>query len=292
MSYLKKFAWLEKNKKQEKNNPTTIQKTESKNQIVLFDMDGTLTEPRKSFDNVLMPSISSLSRKSQIGIVTGSDLDYLQQQLKPILDSPSIRQKLHLLPCNGTKYYSPPSSPHAEFKLVSEVNMRQTLGSNAFKQIMIALIEQQSSIDLYGIPLTGHFISYRGSMINWCPIGRNANDEQRKRFVEYDLLSSPSYREKIIENLQISFDMRGVANLVTIKLGGSTSFDIYPKGWDKTYCLKHFQDWETWFVGDRCEENGNDKEIYDLLLKKGKAFQTKNTNNTRLIIDNIILSKL
>ena len=55
-----------------------------------------------------------------------------------------------------------------------------------FKQIMISLIEQQASIDLYGIPLTGHFVSYRGSMINWSPIGRNANDDQRKRFVEYD----------------------------------------------------------------------------------------------------------
>ena len=28
---------------------------------------------------------------------------------------------------------------------------------------------------------------------------------------------------------------------VDIKLGGETSFDIYPKGWDKTYCLKNFK---------------------------------------------------
>ena len=27
-------------------------------------------------------------------------------------------------------------------------------------------------------------------------------------------------------------------NNVTVKLGGDTSFDIYPKGWDKSYCLK------------------------------------------------------
>jgi phosphomannomutase len=74
---------------------------------------------------------------------------------------------------------------------------------------------------------------------------------------------------------------------VMVALGGETSFDIYPTGWDKTYALKHFQDYTCWFVGDRCGEGGNDKEIYDLLNKKGRAFWTRNTENTAGIIRGI-----
>ena len=29
-----------------------------------------------------------------------------------------------------------------------------------------------------------------------------------------------------------------------IKLCGETSFDIYPRGWDKTFALQHFEDYQ------------------------------------------------
>jgi hypothetical protein len=77
-------------------------------------------------------------------------------------------------------------------------------------------------------------------------------------------------------------------NKVVVKLGGETSFDIYPEGWDKTYALKHFSDYTCWFVGDRCSEDGNDKEIYDELLKDRRAFATTGTSKTALIINKII----
>ena len=89
--------------------------------IVLFDMDGTLTESRQKFDSTtLSSSLVELSKVSDIGIVTGSDYNYLTEQLSPLLNSP-IRYCLHLLPCNGTKYYAPPKSVDHHFELVEEV---------------------------------------------------------------------------------------------------------------------------------------------------------------------------
>ena len=73
-------------------------------------------------------------------------------------------------------------------------------------------------------------------------------------------------------------------------MGGDTSFDIYPTGWDKTYALQHFQDRTVWFVGDRCEENGNDKTIYDALQKHNRSFKTNGVDNTREIMLEIISS--
>jgi phosphomannomutase len=75
---------------------------------------------------------------------------------------------------------------------------------------------------------------------------------------------------------------------VEVKLGGDTSFDIFPTGWDKTYALKHFPFYSHWFVGDRCGHNGNDKEIYDILNYQNRAFETKSPQETGEITKRII----
>jgi len=81
---------------------------------------------------------------------------------------------------------------------------------------------------------------------------------------------------------------------ITVKFGGDTSFDIYPNGWDKTYALRHFAggEWNFWFVGDRCYENGNDYEIFEYLKETGRAFETGGPEETIEIIDFHILRDL
>jgi phosphomannomutase len=255
--------------------------------IVLFDMDGTLTPPRKEFDKKLFQPLRNLSEHAEIGIVTGSDMDYLSSQMKMLIKYSELRFKTHLLPCNGTKHYKPPISASDEYKLIHDMNMQRHLGENCFRQLMMILASAQETMCYNRIPLTGHFISYRGSMINWCPIGRNANHDQRQQFVELDKSVSPTIRKREIGKITHKVNLR-CKNKVVVKLGGETSFDIYPEGWDKTYALKHFSDYTCWFVGDRCGEDGNDKEIYHELLKDRRAFATTGTHKTALIINKII----
>jgi len=259
----------------------------NKKHIVLFDMDGTLTPPREEFDKKLLESLRELSLFAEIGIVTGSDIDYVKSQMKTIIRFSELRYETHLLPCNGTKHYMPPKFPDDSYELVHEMDMEKHLSKGCFRQLMMILAASQENMCYSEIPLTGHFISYRGSMINWCPIGRNANPEQRKQFIEIDNSVSPSLRTRELGKLSYRINLR-CRNDIAVKLGGETSFDIYPKGWDKTYALKHFPDHICWFVGDRCGEGGNDKEIYDLLNKENRAFQTKNTHQTDIIIRKII----
>ena len=56
------------------------------------------------------------------------------------------------------------------------------------------------------------------------------------------------------------------ANLnLTFSIGGQISFDVFPTGWDKTYCLKFLpeDDWdEIHFFGDKTFPGGNDYEIF------------------------------
>jgi len=259
----------------------------SKKSIVLFDMDGTLTPARLPASGRMGTYLAKLSKHTKIGIVTGSDFDYLNQQCKNLWNGRSTvsPENIILLPCNGTKFYN---WDDGEWKIQAESSMRVKLGDSDFQFLMKTLITSQfthASLNT-GMPLTGHFISYRDSMINWCPIGRNANNEQRRVFVDWD--KETGMREKAANKLRNIIDNAVGENKITFALGGNTSLDIYPTGWDKTYALGYFPGYECWFVGDRCEENGNDKAIYDALCSTGRSFKTDNPEMTMEIIDQII----
>ena len=45
-------------------------------------------------------------------------------------------------------------------------------------------------------------------------------------------------------------------------------------------------------MGDKCEEGGNDQELYELLLDNNRSYKTKNTYETGLIIEEQIIPML
>jgi len=95
--------------------------------------------------------------------------------------------------------------------------------------------------------------------LNISPIGRNCNAEERIEFLEFDKIYK--IREKMIENLKTRFpDLK-----LQYSIGGQISFDVFPKGLDKTYCLNHLSD-ENYdkihFFGDKTYKGGNDYEIF------------------------------
>ena len=257
--------------------------------IVLFDMDGTLTPPRKKITSEMTRKLVELSRLADIGIVTGSGYDYLLQQCEDMwyeigtVPSSSIT----LLPCNGTQMYTPDKS--GRFTMIHKADMREELGPVVLDTVMTCLIHMQflHTCNKPPHPLTGHFISYRDSMINWCPVGRNASSEQREEFIKFD--EETGARLKAKDMIQKYLVIYGIENVV-LALGGSTSIDIFPEGWDKTYALKHFPGREIWFVGDSCDTNGNDRTIYESLAQENRAFSTSGPEETLKIIDQIVKS--
>ena len=85
-----------------------------------------------------------------------------------------------------------------------------------------------------------------------------ASDKMRKRFIGLD------HAFDLRINFMNQMKTRPLFHSKTvIKLGGQTSFDIYPSGWDKSYVFKDFQGFERiYFIGDKCEPMGNDYEGY------------------------------
>lgn len=266
--------------------------------LLLFDMDGTLTKPRRCIEKPMHKMLRFLATQCgvTIGIVTGSGMNYIQDQLWPILNDVVLRTHVHLMPCNGTEFWPAPQKPHLVHEMFSKADMKDEIGPYPFRSILKILCKLQFNITQeFHFPLTGHFISNRESTINWCPIGRNADNVDREWFIGLD--QREGIREKYYQILldEIAKDSLIEGN-IEAKMGGSTSFDIFPSGWDKTYCLNHFDEdiYNIWFIGDKCQIGGNDKEIYDYLKSSetGFAAETSNPEHTISILTEFVVPYL
>ena len=68
--------------------------------------------------------------------------------------------------------------------------MRETIGQQKYNLIINSLLDANMSLrytlGAHDLPFSGTFFQYRTSVLNWCPIGRNATLEDRKQWIEYD----------------------------------------------------------------------------------------------------------
>ena len=262
--------------------------------IVLFDMDGTLTPCREKIKSPVIAALRRLSPHARIGIVSGSDYDYIMQQCSALFDFGGVDLgNIDILPCNGTKFYK---WDKTSFKLTHDNDMMTVLGNGSdstsqYQKLVrkiTALQNEAIQNVLKTTTLTGTFLQYRGSLLNWCFVGRNADFSVRKEFEEIN--QSEGVRAFYKDKLDKFLEEESI--LATSALGGKTSIDIYPHGWDKTFALQYYTGSIVYFVGDACQEGGNDWHIYqalkDLEKNSDRSYWTKSPDDTINIIDRLI----
>ncbi|KAK4542077.1 hypothetical protein LTR36_007108 [Oleoguttula mirabilis] len=228
-----------------------------KNTVVLFDVDETLTPARRAVAPEMLHLLSALRHKVAIGYVGGSDFAKQQEQL----GTPAIPVTTLFDFCfaeNGLVAYrlGQPLASHSFIKWIGEDN---------YKRLVRFLLHYVADLDL---PIKrGTFVEFRNGMINVSPIGRNASNQERADFNAYD--DEHQVRAKFIEAVKKEFPDLGL----TYSIGGMISFDVFPHGWNKTYCLQHIENEKTLpggveyttihFFGDKTSPGGNDYELYD-----------------------------
>jgi len=76
----------------------------------------------------------------------------------------------------------------------------------------------------------------------------------------------------LVPSILIRFVFANNCSLYSYSIGGQISFDVFPAGWDKTYCLQHVEaekqvsgvEYQTiHFFGDKTYKGGNDYEIFE-----------------------------
>lgn len=212
--------------------------------IFLFDVDGTLTEPRCKISDYTVLFLEQLRKKHKIGFVGGSDLSKQKEQMGEDV----LNMFDYCFPENGLVSYH-------KGTLIEAMDIREYLGQETITKISKTVLDYLSKMD---IPvMTGTFIELRTGMINVSPIGRNCTQKQREEFFEYD--KKHHIREGLIQYLKdtIGYDL-------SYSIGGQISIDIVPVGWDKSYCLKFLDKFRNiYFFGDKTHKGGNDHEIFD-----------------------------
>lgn len=256
--------------------------------VALFDMDGTLTAPRKHIGPDMVKALLNLSEKCQIGILSGSDLRLIKEQVLDYLPD-TLKSRTTLFPCNGTQVFVFDSG---KYRQAYHVDMIDEIGVNSFFELYEFLLKQQNVVcdDNPDIKIRGNFIENRGSMLNYCIPGRSSLAEDRKNFGYIDL--TRGIRNQVLTRIK-TFIKRKDLNLST-SIGGQTSIDIFPRGWDKTYVMNHILDYDViTFVGDKCEDSGDDKELYNLQnrLDNLTCFKTNSEEETISIIYNDLMKK-
>ena len=187
--------------------------------LALFDVDGTLTEPRKVVSPETTAFLKELREKIAIGVVGGSDLVKQKEQLG---DSPQLFDWCFAE--NGLM-------AHRDGAIIGQTSLKDHLGEAKLKRLINWVLHYIADLD---IPIKrGTFIEFRQGMLNVSPIGRNCSREERNEFEKFDLANK--VRETMVARLKEEFAEYGL----TYSIGGQISFDCFPQGWDKTFCLRY-----------------------------------------------------
>jgi phosphomannomutase len=211
-------------------------------------VDGTVTDPRQPIDqSVRSYLIDRLKKKSVIGLVSGSDISKINEQL------------------GGAEYTAQFDYVFAENGLVAFKDgiefKRQTivdhLGEEKLQTFINFALGYMSKIQL---PIKrGNFVEFRTGMINISPIGRSCSKSERDEFEKYDQIHN--IRNNFIKSIKDNLPDTGLV----YSIGGQISFDCFPIGWDKRFCLSYIEDefkGNIHFFGDKTFVGGNDHEIF------------------------------
>ena len=239
----------------------------SSTKIILFDIDGTLTKPRKKMNTEMSQFLLNLKKTHKIGCVGGSDFIKAKEQVGDNI----LELFDYCFFENGLVFYK-------DNKLVNKESLKEYLGEDKIKTFVNYVLHYIADLS---IPVKrGTFIEFRNGMINVSPIGRNCSQEERDAFERYD--NEHKIRLKMINHLKSVFEDYNF----TYSIGGQISFDVFPNGWDKTFCLKFLKDdfVDIYFIGDKTYPGGNDYEIY--ISEDTISFTTTSPEDTIRILNN------
>ncbi|XP_073503860.1 phosphomannomutase 2 isoform X1 [Phyllobates terribilis] len=214
--------------------------------LCLFDVDGTLTAARQKVTSDMAEFLQNLRKKVKVGVVGGSDFEKIKEQLGDDV----IEKFDFVFPENGLVAYK-------NGKFLSKQSIHAHLGEDLLQEIINYCLAYIAKLKLP--KKRGTFVEFRNGMLNVSPIGRNCTQEERIEFYELD--KKEHFRDKFVADLRKEFVGKGL----TFSIGGQISFDVFPSGWDKTYCLGILENEafsQIYFFGDKTMPGGNDYEIF------------------------------
>ena len=232
--------------------------------VYLFDIDGTLTPPRQKMDPDFARIFLQFARDNIVYLSTGSDRPKALEQVGWAV----FNACRGVFTCCGNEFWE-------SEKLVYE---REFYPGIRLVNFLKDCVEKSN------FPVkTGRHLEYRKGMLNFSVVGRNATQEQRARYAEWD--ARKHEREEIAYTILAERERFGE---IDVSIGGEISIDIYPVGMDKSQSVKTARQLHSLpivFVGDKMSPNGNDFPAMKALGEGDLACEVSNWQQTKLLIE-------
>lgn len=248
---------------------------------IAFDLDGTLAESKQPLDKEMAILLKELLKHKKVIIISGGSFGQFEKQFLPYLDITETEKDLYsnliLLPTSGSLCYQF-DVQKKDWQITNKEEMPKEIKEKIFSTIK-DFIENNS----YGIkPYKegDQVLEDRGTQITLSALGQNAPIEEK---IKWD--KDQEKRQAIKKILESKLPE------VSFSIGGATSIDILPKGFDKAEGLKKFLEKEKmkkedlFFVGDAIFPGGND---YSPLLEGFDCQKVSGPAETKKIIQTFL----
>ena len=218
--------------------------------LLLFDVDGTLTPSRGRIDPAFKSWLMTKC-KHEFRLITGSDPEKTREQVGDDLWAYNITYN-----CAGNHVFKRGSETYkSDWRIPDD-------------------LEWWLNAKLFASPWmirTGRHIEHRVGLCNFSTLGRNATQDQRRAYYEWDKI----WNERKLTAMLISAVWQGIECTVA----GETGIDIYAKGTGKDQILETLKyDRPIHFFGDRQDPDGNDYGLAQAILtqKVGSCYHVNN----------------
>jgi HAD superfamily hydrolase (TIGR01484 family) len=239
--------------------------------LIIFDLDGTLTESKSDLDGEMAALLARLLGIVEVAIISGGAWGQFEKQVLTFIPHDERLKRLFLLPTCGTKFYR---FDGAWKKLYSE-----DFTDDEKKTIVAAL---EVAVRQAGFTTENHWgepIEDRDSQITFSALGQAAPLDQKEKW-------DPDFaKRKAIQAI-----LAPLIPAFSIQLGGSTSIDVTRPGIDKAYGVRKLHETlgmsiaDMIFVGDAIFPGGND---YPAKQAGAESIRVRDPHETKRVVEAI-----
>jgi len=216
-------------------------------QLIIFDLDGTLTISKSPMDKETAELVVKLLQQKKVAIISGGGFPQFHTQFLAQLPGTSENyDNLLLMPTSGTRLFVWRGNWVEQYTENLLPNEKQRIMSALDTALKIMKYEQPAKI--YG-PL----IEDRGSQITFSALGQSAPAD-----IKYAWDPTRTKRERLASVLSERIPE------FEVRVGGATSIDVTKRGINKGYGIRKLEQFlkidsnDIVFVGDALFYGGND----------------------------------
>ena len=241
--------------------------------LIAFDLDGTLTESRTPMDAEMKILFSKLVSKYKVGVISGGLLSQFQKQLLFPLGESKNLSNLVILPGNGTSFYI--------FKDdVWKTLYEEELTAEEKNKITLACIEV--------VKETGYekLFKEKGGIIQ----DKKGQMSLAIYYPDWDLSEKMVWDPERTKREPIRKLLQEKLPDYEVKIGGTTTIDVTPKGIDKAYAMEKILEYfdlkkqDAIFAGDAIFPGGNDYAASQVV----EGINVKTPEDTKRLIESLL----